>query len=120
MQNGDTPPVLGYYYIPAIVGTLALIMINLVNLESLNPTSWAFDENVETKVKVWLFFSAMLAFCSLGGGLWIAIQVYLSPHNSGSQYPGYALMGQNFIILMSGMMFLWIRSERSKESYQSL
>jgi hypothetical protein len=60
-------------------------------MEALNPYSWMWDESVEAKVKVWLFGSFIVSFGAMAAALWIMIQVYLPPHNHGSQYPGIAL-----------------------------
>jgi hypothetical protein len=56
-----------------------------VDLDSLNPASWLFDDGVSTKVRVWLYVSFFLSFCAIGGAIWIMAAVYMPPHNSGNQ-----------------------------------
>ncbi|PRP85694.1 hypothetical protein PROFUN_06528 [Planoprotostelium fungivorum] len=87
------------YYIPGLVATLGLIMTNLVSLESTN----IFDEEVSSKVRVWLFASFLVSLGAIAAGIWIMAANYLSHSNnpSGQVYPGVALTVQNFLIFLS-------------------
>jgi len=119
-EKDPTPTILFYYYLPGIFATLGLIMTNLLNLENLNPYSWLFDEAVETKAKIWLFVSFTICFGGIIAAIWIMIQVFLPPNNSGSQWPGIALTLQNFLILLSSFILFWSRSERVKGEYEEI
>jgi len=114
-QVHPPPTIVFYYYIPGIVGTLALIMTNLVDLDYMNPYSWAFDEGISTKVKVWLYASFALSFSSIGAALWVMAAVFLPPHYQGSQWPGIAVMLQNCIIFLASITLLSSRTQKMDE-----
>jgi len=121
-ENADdvTPSITFAYYIPALVTTLGLIMTNVINLETLNPYSWLFDEHIGGRVKAWLFLSFFISFGGLVAAIWIMAAIFMPPHNQGDQWPGIALCLQNLLILLSSLLLLATRSERSSEEYQDL
>jgi len=116
----ETPKIVFYYYIPGLVATLGLIMTNVINLETLNPYSWVFDENIGARVRIWLFFSFFVSFCGLVAAIWMMAAIFMPPANRGDQWPGIAMCIQNVLILLSSLLLLWTRSERSGEEYQQL
>jgi len=113
-KDDPTPSILFYYYLPGIFSTLGLIMANIVNLESLNSYTIFWDESIEAKVKVWLFVAFSISFGAIAAAIYIMVQIYLPPHNSGSQWPGIALTVQNLLLLISSFVLFWSRSERLK------
>jgi len=121
-QNPDdvTPAIKFTYYIPSLVATLGLIMTNVINLETLNPMSWVFDESIGAKVRVWLFLSFFISFGGLVASIWIMVSVFMPPNNKGEQWPGIALCLQNLLIMLSSLLLLWTRSERSGEEYSNI
>mmetsp|Transcript_27991 Transcript_27991/g.39455 ORF Transcript_27991/g.39455 Transcript_27991/m.39455 type:complete len:155 (-) Transcript_27991:48-512(-) len=112
----DTPTMLAYFYIPGIVGTVALIMINIVPMDALNPTSISFDDNVLPRARLFLMVSLLLCIGSMIGGIWIMAQVYLKD-NKGDDYPGIAIAVQNFLIFLSSMTLLFGRRYKGGDEY---
>jgi len=106
-------PILFYYYLPGIFGTLALILTNIVDVESINPYSWVFDDSVGKKVKLWLFGCFILSFCSLGAAIWIMADPF-----KGTEYPGIALVIQAAVLMLSSMLLLWCRAAKKEEDYE--
>jgi len=105
--------VLGGMYVPGIVGTVALFMINAVSWNEVND-NFMFGEGVSTKAKIWLFFSFLLAFGSLIASIWIAVQYWFMKSNTGSQYGGVALIVENLLIFISAMMYRFAKPQNSE------
>eukprot|EP01118_Nematostelium_gracile_P012575 TRINITY_DN461_c0_g1_i1.p1 TRINITY_DN461_c0_g1~~TRINITY_DN461_c0_g1_i1.p1 ORF type:complete len:164 (+),score=35.24 TRINITY_DN461_c0_g1_i1:117-608(+) len=124
LSNADHPdpvPVIkGTYYLPAIVSSVGLIMMNVINLETLNPYSWVFDESIGARVRIWLFLSFSVTIGGLVAAIWIMAAVYMPPNNKGDQYPGIALCLSNLCIVFSALFLLFTRSQRSTENYSEL
>eukprot|EP01114_Cavostelium_apophysatum_P001852 TRINITY_DN11631_c0_g1_i1.p1 TRINITY_DN11631_c0_g1~~TRINITY_DN11631_c0_g1_i1.p1 ORF type:complete len:103 (-),score=8.28 TRINITY_DN11631_c0_g1_i1:231-539(-) len=55
-----------YHYMPGVVSTVALVMINVVSWNDLNGGAM-FGESVSARARVWLFFSFLVAFGGLIG-----------------------------------------------------
>jgi len=119
-ERDKTPTILFYYYIPGIVGTIGLLMANIISLDSLNPYSFLFDPDVGAKVKLWLFLSFIISFGAMAASFWIMAGIYMPPHNSGNQYPGIAIAVQNVLIFFCSLILLWGRSQPTNEDYQSI
>jgi len=102
-QSGYAP-VLGTQYIPGIVSTIALFMINAVSWNDLND-NFVFGDGVSTKAKIWLFFAFILAFGALAGSIWIGVQYWFLSSNVGSDYGGVAVIVQNCLIFLSALMY---------------
>jgi len=113
----DDPSIEVWYYVPGIIATLALLMQNLVNLESLNPSSWLFEDHVSTRVRVWLFCSFVLSFGSIVASVWLMVGVFLP---RGSQWPGTAMVLQSAIIFISSLSMMWAKSEDESGEYSHL
>jgi len=101
-------PVLGAHYVPGIVGTIALFMINAVSWNDINYNM--FGDSVSTKAKVWLFFSFLIAFGALIASIWIAVS-YWFMRNAGSQYGGVAIIVENLLIFVSAMMYRFAKPQ---------
>lgn len=96
-------------WIPGIMSTIALIIVNLINREMLTGEDGLYnDTNVATKARAIAFISISLALSSLGCALAILFVKYVIPgYTSGSSlYFGLCITLQNFLIFI-GSMVLW-------------
>ena len=94
----------GAYWIPGILQTLSLLMINVINWEVISGD--LFDEGANMKARVWVFVSFCFAFGGLIGAVWILVQEINAPSwERGSTQP--ALMGllQNLFIFAASLLF---------------
>eukprot|EP01132_Coremiostelium_polycephalum_P009303 gene9303-11404_t len=104
-RNNDDPDFKGpgiqwVYYLPGVFATLALVMSNIVKLDSLYSSSFLSEETTSKKIKIWLFISFAINFGCIAGAIWIMAAVFMPPHNTNSaaQWPGIALTLQNLLI----------------------
>ena len=98
-------------YIPGIVATLALIMINCIRREELLAEYDAFDDGGFCRSRFWLFLSYVVSFASVVGAVWVLLQHYaLNPEQAGDVWPGVAGVFQVACILGSGLMFFVSRT----------
>ncbi|KAK9863878.1 hypothetical protein WJX84_007588 [Apatococcus fuscideae] len=106
------PPLI--YHLPGIVATLALIFINLISRDDLtNYTDYysSGDEGSETRARCWLFFSYMVAFGAVAGG--VAILVTCVQQHPDIIRIGAASLIQSGLILSSALLLWAFRSEDS-------
>jgi len=108
----DNVKVLGTHYIPGIVSTIALIMINIVSWNDLNG-DFMFGDGVSTKAKVWLFVSFIIAFGALIAGCWIGVTRWFISTNPkpDSVWPGVAIILQNILIFVSATLYRFAKPE---------
>jgi len=94
------------YYIPAMGGTLAMIMINGVSWAQIHDSGFWGDG---PRARIWLLASFTIAFGSILGSLWIAIVIWFSPPKDKPQplsvYPGIAILLQNILIFAAGLLY---------------
>jgi len=113
------PPVLGWYYIPGIVASFALVMTNIVDVKSLNGNSFMAiaSPGVAVRIRAWLFLSFALHFGSMIAGCWIMAATFLPPMAPADyhSWPGIALLLQTVLIFISSMIMLWTKSSDSAE-----
>jgi len=102
-HTNDPVQVSGVHYIPGIISTIGLIMVNLVSWSDLNGVNFLSD-NVSAKARIWLLFAFVVSFAGLVVGVWMAV-VHWFQGNPNSQYPGVALIVQNLLIFAGGAMY---------------
>jgi len=94
-----------YYVLPGLLGSLALIMMNSV---SLNTNSDDFDDEetvtYATKIRFWFFLAFTISFCCVAGGVWIFVEQYRS------NWIGVAILLNPLLILASAILLLIIRT----------
>eukprot|EP00211_Chloroparvula_japonica_P008351 CAMPEP_0119126350 /NCGR_PEP_ID=MMETSP1310-20130426/5307_1 /TAXON_ID=464262 /ORGANISM="Genus nov. species nov., Strain RCC2339" /LENGTH=158 /DNA_ID=CAMNT_0007116503 /DNA_START=119 /DNA_END=595 /DNA_ORIENTATION=+ len=106
-----------YYYIPGVLGSLALVMLNCAPLRTAEDDGGdVFDEDnpvsYPMKLRFWLFLSFTCAFCTVAGGVWIFVAEYLGT------WTGIAIMLQPILILGSSMLLLLIRMSGMQMTFQ--
>ena len=69
----------GAYWVPGILQTIGLLMVNLINWSLLTDDSMMDDGGVAGKVKAWVFVSFVFCFSGLIGSVWILVQEMQHP-----------------------------------------
>lgn len=97
-------------YIPGIVATLALVMINCIRRDDLVEYD-PFDDGGFCRSRFWLFLSYVVSFASVVGSVWVLMQHYAAnPAAAGNVWPGVAGVFQVSCILGSGLLFFVSRT----------
>jgi len=101
------------HYVPGIVSTLALVMVNVVSWKDLGGFNWGFSEDaVQTRVRVWLFLSLVIAFGGIIGAIWSAVEHWFNMNpKPDHEWPGIALILQNVLIFVSSMLYRFKTSD---------
>ncbi|EFA84152.1 transmembrane protein [Heterostelium album PN500] len=117
--DGFGPSIQWVYYLPGIFATVALVMTNIVNIESLSGSSFLSDEGTSTKIRIWLFLSFAISFGCVAAAIWIMAAVFMPPHNKNSdaEYPGIALTVQNVMIFISSLTLMYSKSRREENEF---
>lgn len=101
-----------YYTLPGIFATVALVMINLVSLENLSPTSVLFTDEVSAQIRIWLLASFTLAFGCITGGI-----IVFALGSIGHGWMAQAIAIQPVLIFVAAMMLMYARSPKEDESF---
>merc|ERR1711991_85982 len=109
----DDEPVYFQYFVPGMIGTLGMFMMQMVTPGSLNADSFNYSgTNVAGKARMWLLISFLLLFGGLIGGFWILFANYVSKGDEViSQWPGAAIVLSNFLVFVSALVFFFGRGE---------
>ncbi|KAI8928909.1 hypothetical protein BC831DRAFT_497328 [Entophlyctis helioformis] len=103
-------------WIPGIISTLALIIVNLIDRETLSADDFAYSgQNVACKARACAFLGVTMALGALGGALAVLSLKFIIPGVSGDAfYVGQSITLQNFLIFFSSMV-LWFGRNHSDE-----
>jgi len=121
-RGGLTVP--WFFYFPGFVSSVALIMVNIVSIDQLNPF-FMFSEGMSNRVRFWLLFWFFVAFASVGFAIWEFtwyqdnVKKNEATLKSTTTYPGISVMVQTMVILLSTLIFLFA-SKKSEDGEQSL
>lgn len=98
------PPglVSGAYWVPGILGTLGLVMVNCISWEAVTGDG-AFDDGVAAKAKCWVLFAMIFLFCSMGAAIWL----FAADSQTANAYTwgGTAMLVQSLMIFASAILF---------------
>jgi hypothetical protein len=104
-------------WIPGIISTVALIIINLINQEALKGDG-DFDDEYSQSAKLCAFIGVSLALAALGSSLTIFIMEYIIPGvGSEAKYCGSEIVLQNFFIFISSMIFWFGRNSEISDNF---
>jgi len=104
-------------WIPGLISTLALIIINLINQEALKGEG-DFGDDYSQNAKLCAFIGVSLALAALGSSLTIFIMQYVIPGlDSEAKYCGGAIVIQNFLIFISSMIFWFGRNSEDNDNF---
>ena len=96
----------GSHFLPGIMQTMSLIMINLIAWETVSSDSGFGDEGGGCLAKAWIFVAFCLSFGALIGSFWIVAQQMHSP-TQGVASVESAMRGlmQNLLIFFASLLF---------------
>mmetsp|Transcript_31909 Transcript_31909/g.70919 ORF Transcript_31909/g.70919 Transcript_31909/m.70919 type:complete len:167 (+) Transcript_31909:95-595(+) len=105
------------HYIPGIIATLALVMINLIRRDDLSDIDPFDDAASFCRTRFWLFVSYVVSFASIVSAVWVMIQHYSSnpDFTAAEKWPGAAGIFQVTFILGSGLLFFVARTPGENE-----
>jgi len=110
------------HYVPGLVSSLGLLMVNVVNWRDLGGFNWGWAEDgVQARVRAWLFFALVVCFGGIIAAVWVA-----SVHWFGKEqppvytYPGFALIFQNLILFLATMLFRFAKPMDDGNAYSSI
>lgn len=92
------------HYVPGLVSSLGLVMVNAVQWRDLGGMSWGWEDAVQTRSRLWLFFSLIVCFGGIIAALW-AGTVHWFQQKPTTDWPGLALILQNIIIFLAAMLY---------------
>mmetsp|Transcript_1955 Transcript_1955/g.4190 ORF Transcript_1955/g.4190 Transcript_1955/m.4190 type:complete len:149 (-) Transcript_1955:254-700(-) len=102
----------GALWIPGILQTIALFMVNVINWGLL--TDDPFDDSVSSRVKCWVFSSFMLAFSGLFGAIWVFIAAHAHESSDGLRSNTDAALRcllQNLFVFAGSLLFRVVRTK---------
>ncbi|KAJ3235320.1 hypothetical protein HDU78_005265 [Chytriomyces hyalinus] len=108
-RNKDELPAVRFEdWLPGILSTISLIIVNLIDKDSLNADDFSYSgSNVACKARACAFIGITMAMGALGGSFAILALKYLMPGLSGEDiYFGVMVSLQNIFIFV-GSMTLW-------------
>ncbi|MEW5302747.1 MAG: hypothetical protein WDW36_005497 [Sanguina aurantia] len=105
-------------YLPGIIATLALIMINCIRRDDLAAVD-PFDDPSYCRSRFWLFLSYIVSFSAVVAAVWIMLLHYSQhPEQSAAEkWPGVAGIFQVCLILASGLLFFLARTPADGDGY---
>lgn len=103
------------FYVPGIVATLSLVMINMVSWADLNGS--IFSEGATAKARVWLFFWLTLLFGAVIACFWIAFDANQWKGDAINQFNKAALIIHGLLILISTLLYRFARDGQDEDGF---
>ena len=105
----------GVHWLPGILQTLALFMVNVINWSALTEDAF-MDEGRGAKVKCWIFTSFVFAFSGLIGAIWILVAESNAPLAEGEAWnpavgPATHGLAQNIMLFAASLLFRAVRTQ---------
>jgi hypothetical protein len=87
---------------PTMLSCVSLVLINLLSRDQLQDISSSGDDEANTRARLWLLFSFLLAFAAVGGSISVLVAA------SGASYEaiGWGSVTSTGLILLSSLL-LW-------------
>jgi hypothetical protein len=101
-----------YQWIPFVVGTLAIFMINLPPHSAIFGDTAGIDlgdGSYTARIRVWLFVSLVVAFGAIAAAIWMAAAQLLKPAIA-DKWPGAALIISNALVFASALVYRFQRA----------
>jgi len=99
----------GEYVAPGILMTGAIFLLNAIPYSALS-SDGGFDDPVNTRAKIALAIVVLSAMGCFFGAIWILAKNY-SKSDDGNSYPGVAILLQNILIFVSGLIARFARTD---------
>eukprot|EP01062_Namystynia_karyoxenos_P041638 TRINITY_DN3035_c0_g2_i1.p2 TRINITY_DN3035_c0_g2~~TRINITY_DN3035_c0_g2_i1.p2 ORF type:complete len:173 (+),score=62.17 TRINITY_DN3035_c0_g2_i1:69-587(+) len=124
------------HWTPGLIGTIAFVMINMVNPDMLKGSGSFLDEQDIVRAKAWFFFSVLIGFTALVLAIWMMIElmgeslfpdgrnathgpngtlIYAPAEEEKCEYCGVALLLEAFVMLISSFLFFAARGTRKSD-----
>ena len=105
----------GVHWLPGILQTLALFMVNVINWSALTEDAF-MDEGRGAKVKCWIFTSFVFAFSGVIGAIWILVAESNAPLAEGEAWnpaggPATHGLAQNIMLFAASLLFRAVRTQ---------
>lgn len=102
------------YWVPGVVATISLVLMNLVSRDHLDHAQGMSDhDDYDTKARCWLFMSYLVAFGSVGGAGAVFVKAVTNHNHVGL---GVGVLLQAGLVLLSALVF-WAFRTPSDEDY---
>lgn len=96
----------GTFYIPGILSTLGLLMLNVVRWEAVTEDYSLMEDANGAVAKCWVFTAFCLSFGGLIGGVWILVKEVNQPDwEAGSVSVAVRVLLQNLFIFAASLIF---------------
>ncbi|KNC55698.1 uncharacterized protein AMSG_01965 [Thecamonas trahens ATCC 50062] len=107
------------FYIPGLLSTGGLVMMNLVSPGQLsNDASSMFSNGSADRARVFFLIALVITFAGVIGGFWIMAAHYASDSDKvKTTWPGAAIVLQQLCLLASGLIFFFGRDEGEASSF---
>ncbi len=117
----ETPvPIRFEDFIPGILSTIALIMVNLIDRDALNADDFTFSgDHIASKARAFAFVGVTVALGSIGGACALLVFKYIIPGYTADDqvYFGETILVQNILIFLSSMILWFGRNTQEYESF---
>ncbi|KAK7604489.1 hypothetical protein V9T40_005675 [Parthenolecanium corni] len=102
--------VVATYYIWGVLGTISLVMVNMVTNQHINGST-LYDGGLirGNTARGWLFVGFVLGFASVFAAVWIYLRDF-GPSDK-DKVPGVEILLQNLLILVSSIIYKFCRPE---------
>jgi len=104
-------------FLPGIIATLALIMINCIRRDELHEGYDAYDDGVFCRARSWLFVSYCVSFGAIVGAVWVLLSDYALKEDVQTVWPGVAGLFQVSLVLGSALLFFVSRTPSEDSGY---
>jgi len=106
VEGHPDPP--GKYLWPTVLSCISLVLINMLSRDQLRDIVSSGDDESTTRARLWLLFSFVVAFASVGG----SISILVAASGSGVyEAVGWGSVASTGLILLSSLMLWRYRSE---------
>jgi len=118
-STGDSHPPNLAHWIPAIVSTIALVLINIVSFKKMeNAAMWG--EEVPKGVTFWLLFCFIIAFGSIVCAIWMAVANWFTNSDlvdgTWSYYAPVALICTTLGIFFASLLYMYKSASSKSDS----
>jgi hypothetical protein len=110
VYDGATPD--GTYWIPGILQTVGLVMLNVISWEAVAESDSMLEDRSAALAKIWVFIAFCFSFGGILGSIWILVRENHDPSwEEGSVAAAVKLLFQNLLIFCSSLLFRLSRAK---------
>ncbi|KAH3745026.1 hypothetical protein Pelo_13571 [Pelomyxa schiedti] len=109
-----SPDVAWYCYIPPVIATLSLVMVNLLDLSYVNPDMWEDSRRIAV-ARLWLGFWFFMHVAAIVSAISISAVVLFDCVDS--SFAGTAVLLSPLLIFVGSMLFICARMIKVEEEF---